>query len=135
MWMAVGSHGGKILTAGHNSTRERLEYLLVDGENMKALDRVTVTEKVERGKESGVRLIKLTIISGKLIAVCCRACRYVDILEVAGTKIKSDNSLRAIDLAGDVNFQICCICQHTASKNLFLFGGTNWTKTLKLTSI
>ena len=46
VWTAVGSHGGKILAAGHNKTKKRLEYLLVEAATMAATDRLTVAERV-----------------------------------------------------------------------------------------
>ena len=53
-WTAIGSHAGKILVAGHNKTKKRLEYLLVDAATFISSDRLTVTEKVEDSCESAV---------------------------------------------------------------------------------
>ena len=82
MWQAVGSEGGKIVLGGHNETKNRLEYLLVEAATMTPLDRLTVTQQTTGGRESGARHIKLTCLGDKLVAVCCRFERFVDILQV-----------------------------------------------------
>ena len=133
LWQAVGSEGGKIVVGGHNETKKRLEYLLVEVVMMTPLDRLTVTEQTTDGKETGVRHIKLTSYSGRLVAVCCRFYRFVDILQVTDNGLEPGIRNRVIDITGDRIYKdINSISQHASRKNIFLLGGREWLKKLEL---
>ena len=54
---------------------------------MTVADRLTVKEKVDENSIFVVRVIKLTSLEGRLVAVCCRASQYIDILQVTGNRL------------------------------------------------
>ena len=122
-----------ILAAGHIKTKKRLEYVLVEAATMTVADRLTVKEKVDQTNGSVVRHIKLTSLGGRLVAVCCRASQYIDILQVTGNRLSTASQNRAVDVSGDKDYKcIASICQHASKKNVFLLGGNYWLKQLDL---
>ena len=64
---------------------------------MRAVDRLTVTEKVD----IGVRQIRLLSIENRLVVVCCRYMQYVDILQVTGNRLSVSSKNTAVDVCGD----------------------------------
>ena len=100
---------------------------------MTAVDKLIVKEKVDEEKESAVRFIKLTSLEGRLVAVCCRASQYIDILQVTGNRLSATSQNQVIDASGDkVDMWIYSIGQHASKKNVFLLGGSYWLKQLDL---
>ena len=67
---------------------------------MTAVDRLTVTEKVD---EYGVRHIRLLSMDNRLVAVCCRSEQYIDILQVTGNRLSVSNKNTAVDVCGSGN--------------------------------
>ena len=130
VWTAVGCHGGKILAAGHNKTKKRLEYLLVEAATMAATDRLTMAEQVG---DKGVNFVQLTTVDGRLVAVCCRYEQHVDILRVVGDRLEASSKNQAIDVCGDSS--ICSVSRHGGKANVFLVGGYQWLKKLQLKSV
>ena len=96
---------------------------------MTAVDRLTVTQKVEYA----VRHIRLLSMDNRLVAVCCRCYQYVDILQVTGNKLSVSSKNIAVDVCGDKsNKWICSIGQHASKKNTVMLGGYQWMKQLDL---
>ena len=94
---------------------------------MTLVDRLTVTEKVEYQ----VRLIRLLSMDNRLVAVCCRYYRYIDILQVTGNRLSVSSKNTAVDVCGNNN-TICSIGQHASHKNTVMLGGHMWMKRLDL---
>ena len=133
LWTAVGSYGGKILAAGINKTKKRLEYLLVDAVTMVVTDRLTVADKV---RPIEVKFVQLTTIEGRLVAVCCRFAKYVDILQVTGDRLELSSENQSVDFCGDKFMKlILSISRYRDEGNVFLLGGHFWLKKLELKSV
>ena len=88
---------------------------------------VTVTEKVEYG----VRHIRLLSMENRLVAVCCRYRRYIDILQVTGNRLSVSSKNTAVDVCGS-DAWIWSIGQHASHKNTVMLGGYKWMKRLDL---
>ena len=96
---------------------------------MTAVDRLTVTEKVD----TGVLHIRLLSMENRLVAVCCRYVGYVDILQVTGNRLSVSSKNTAVDVCGDKSCKwIWSIGQHASKKNTVMLGGSNWMKRLDL---
>ena len=97
---------------------------------MTAVDRLTVTEKVNN--DYGVRLIRLLSMENRLVAVCCRCSRYIDILQVTGNRLSVSSKNTAVEVCGGNNNNIWSIGQHASHKNTVMLGGSEWMKRLDL---
>ena len=93
---------------------------------MTAVDRLTVTEKVD----IGVVHIRLLSMENRLVAVCCRYKQYVDILQVTGDNLSVSSKNTAVDVCGGK--WIHSIGQHASHKNTVMLGGSEWMKRLDL---
>ena len=93
------------------------------------VDRLTVTEKVV---EYGVINIRLLSMDNRLVAVCCRCSRYVDILQVTGNRLSVTSKNTAVDVCSSGNKWIMSIGQHASHENTVMLGGYNWMKRLDL---
>ena len=96
---------------------------------MTAVDRLTVTEKVDEYEVIHIRLLSM---DNRLVAVCCRYLQYVDILEVTGNRLSVSSNNTAVDVCGSGYKYICSIGQHASHKNTVMLGGGNWMKRLDL---
>ena len=97
---------------------------------MTAVDRLTVTEKVDK---YGVIHIRLLSMENRLVAVCCRFEQYIDILQVTGNRLSVSSKNTAVDVCGDKSYkEIYSIGQHASHKNTVMLGGSNWMKRLDL---
>ena len=67
---------------------------------MTAVDRLTVTEKVD----IGVRHIRLLSMGNRLVVVCCRYMQYVDILNATGNRLSISSKNTAVDVCGEKQY-------------------------------
>ena len=93
---------------------------------MTAVDRLTVTEKVM----CAVKHLRLLSMDNRLVAVCCRWYRYIDILQVTGNRLSVTSKNTAVDVCGGNH--IYSIGQHASHKNTVMIGGEYWMKRLDL---
>ena len=70
-------------------------------------------------------------MDNRLVAVCCRYIRYIDILQVTGNRLSVSSKNTAVDVCDSGNY-ILSIGQHASYKNTVMLGGNNWMKRLDL---